>query len=55
VIDWGAFFGALKKIGYSDGLSPEIFGHNLKEVPPEEGARLGLKWTQELMRKHGAL
>jgi sugar phosphate isomerase/epimerase len=55
VIDWAAFFGALKKIGYADGLSPEIFGHNLKATPPEEGARLGLKWTQELLRKHGVL
>jgi sugar phosphate isomerase/epimerase len=55
VVDWSAFFGALKKIGYADGLSPEIFGHNLKATPPEEGARLGLKWTQELMRKHGVL
>jgi sugar phosphate isomerase/epimerase len=55
VVDWAAFFGALKKIGYTDGLSPEIFGHNLKATPPEEGARIGLKWTQELMRKHGVL
>jgi sugar phosphate isomerase/epimerase len=55
IVDFGAFFGALKKIGYNDGLSPEIFGHGLKNTPPEEGARLGLKFTQEVMRKHGVL
>lgn len=55
VIDFNAFFGALKKIGYTDGVSPEIFGRGLKSVPPEEGARLGLRTTQEAMKKAGVL
>jgi sugar phosphate isomerase/epimerase len=55
VIDFRAFFGALKKIGYADGVSPEIFGRGLKEMQPEEGARLGLKTTTDVMRKAGVL
>lgn len=55
VIDFNEFFGALKKIGYSDGVSPEIFGRGLKAIPPEEGAKLGLRTTQEAMRKAGVL
>lgn len=55
IIDWNAFFGALKKIGYTDGVSPEVFGRGLKDIPPEEGATLGLKTTTEVMRKAGVL
>src|SRR6266481_4053821 len=39
VIDLPAFFQALKNIGYSDGVSPEVFGRGLKNMPPEEGAK----------------
>jgi sugar phosphate isomerase/epimerase len=53
VIDFKAFFGALKKIGYEDGVSPEVFGHGLKDMPPEEGARLGLKHTRAVMLSAG--
>ncbi len=55
VIDFNAFFGALKKIGYNGGVSPEVFGRGLKDIPPEEGAKLGLKTTTEVMRKAGVL
>jgi sugar phosphate isomerase/epimerase len=55
VVDFGAFFGALKKIGYAGGVSPEIFGRGIKAMPPEESARLGLKQTQDVMRKAGVL
>jgi sugar phosphate isomerase/epimerase len=55
IVDFATFFGALKRIGYTDGVSPEIFGHGLRQTPPEEGARTGLKWTQEIMRKYGVL
>ena len=55
IIDWPAFFGALRKIGYADGVSPEVFGRGLKDIPPEEGATLGLKTTTEVMRKAGVL
>lgn len=55
IIDFNAFFGALKKIGYNGGVSPEVFGRGLKDIPPEEGAKLGLKMTTEVMRKAGVL
>lgn len=53
VIDLAAFFQALKKIGYSDGVSPEVFGRGLKNIPPEEGAKMGLETTRAVMRKAG--
>jgi sugar phosphate isomerase/epimerase len=53
VIDWTAFFGALQKIGYADGISPEVFGRGLKDMPPDKGAGLGLKYTLEVMKKAG--
>ena len=34
IIDFNAFFGALRKIGYEDGVSPEVFGRGLKDMPP---------------------
>lgn len=51
VINWVEFFQALKKIGYEDGLSPEIFGRGLREMAPEEGAKLGLETALAMMRK----
>ncbi len=53
VINWVEFFQALKKIGYEDGLSPEVFGRGLREMAPEEGARLGLETSLTVMRKAG--
>jgi sugar phosphate isomerase/epimerase len=55
IIDFNAFFGALKKIGYTDGVSPEVFGRGLKDIPPEQGAALGLKTTTAVMKKAGVL
>jgi sugar phosphate isomerase/epimerase len=55
IIDWNAFFGALKKVGYADGVSPEVFGRGLKEMPPDEGAALGLRTTRSVMQQAGAL
>jgi sugar phosphate isomerase/epimerase len=55
IIDWNTFFGALKRINYTDAISPEVFGRGLKDMPPEDGARLGLKTTTEMMRKAGVL
>jgi sugar phosphate isomerase/epimerase len=55
IIDFNAFFGALKKIGYNGGVSPEVFGRGLKDIPPEQGAKLGLKTTAEVMKKAGVL
>ena len=51
--DLVGFLRALKKIGYQDGISPEVFGRGLKDMPPEEGAKLGLSATMAVMRKAG--
>jgi len=55
VEDLAGFFQALKKTGYEDGVSPEVFGRGLKDMPPEEGARLGLETTTAVMKKAGVL
>jgi sugar phosphate isomerase/epimerase len=52
VIDFKGFLQTLQKIGYEDGLSPEVFGR-FKAMPPEEGARLGLETARSVMRKAG--
>jgi len=53
VIDLIGFFQALKTIGYADGVSPEPLGRIPKEMPPEQGARLGLESALAVMRKAG--
>ncbi len=53
VIDLVAFFRALKKIGYSDAVSPEPIGRVPAEMPEEEGAQLGLVTTRAMMKKAG--
>lgn len=53
VADLVGFFQALRRIGYSDGVSPEVFGRGLKEMTPEAGARLGLDTTRAVMKKAG--
>ncbi|HYM09871.1 MAG TPA: sugar phosphate isomerase/epimerase family protein [Bryobacterales bacterium] len=55
VIDLVGFFHALQKIGYADGVSVEVFGRGLKDMPPEEGARLGLEAGRKVLRKAGVL
>lgn len=53
IIDWTAFFGALKKIGYEHGVSPEVFGRGLKDMTPEAGAKLGFDTSTAVMKKAG--
>jgi sugar phosphate isomerase/epimerase len=53
IIDLVGFLQALKTIGYADGISPEPLGRVPAEMPPEEGARLGLETTLAMMRKAG--
>jgi sugar phosphate isomerase/epimerase len=55
VIDLTGFFHALRQIGYQEGVSVEVFGRGLKEMPPEEGARLGLETTRKVMRQAGVI
>jgi sugar phosphate isomerase/epimerase len=52
VIDLVGFLRALQKIGYTDALSVEVFGR-LKDVPPEEAARMGLNASLGVFRKAG--
>jgi sugar phosphate isomerase/epimerase len=49
------FFQALKRIGYTDGVSPEPLGRIPKDMAPEEGARLGLDSGLAIMRKAGVI
>lgn len=53
VINLKGFLQALKKIGYDDALSVEVFGRGLKEMPPEEAARLGFEAATRVMREAG--
>jgi len=53
VINLVAFLQALKEIGYADGVSPEVFGRGLKDLAPEEGAKMGLETTRAILRKAG--
>ena len=51
IIDLMGFFGALKQIGYADGISPEPLGRVPAEMSPEEAARLALQTTLAVMKK----
>ena len=53
IIDLMGFFGALKKIGYADGISPEPLGRVPPEMSPEEASRLALQTTTAVMTKAG--
>ena len=53
VIDLPGFFRALQQVGYEHGISPEVLGRGLREMPGEEGAKLGLQSTLAVMRKAG--
>ena len=55
VIDLTGFLHALRQIGYNDGVSVEVFGRGLKEMPPEEGARLGFEYASRVMRGAGVI
>jgi sugar phosphate isomerase/epimerase len=53
VIDLNSFLHALKKIGYEDSLSVEVFGRGLKEMPPSESALLCLSYSRAALKKAG--
>ena len=53
VIDLVGFLQTLKQIGYEGGISPEPLGRIPKDMPPEEGAKLGLDTALAVMRKAG--
>jgi len=52
VINLTGFVQALQKIGYTDALSVEVFGR-LKNVPPEQAAKMGLDAALSVFRKAG--
>ncbi len=52
VINLVGFLRALQSIGYTDALSVEVFGR-LKDVPPEEAARMGLEASLGVFHKAG--
>lgn len=53
VIDLTGFLHALRKIGYQDSLSVEVFGRGLKEKPPEQSALLCLTYGRAALQKAG--
>lgn len=53
IIDLSAFFHALQKAGYADGVSPEPLGRVPNEMSAEEGAKLALDTTRAAMKKAG--
>ena len=53
VIDLVGFLHALQKAGYKDSLSVEVFGRGLKEMPPDEAARLCLESGRATLKKAG--
>jgi len=52
VINLTGFVQALHKIGYTDALSVEVFGR-LKNVPPDQAAKMGLDASLAVFRKAG--
>jgi sugar phosphate isomerase/epimerase len=52
VINLVGFLKALQTIGYTDALSVEVFGR-LKDVPPEQAAKMGLDASLAVFRKAG--
>ncbi len=50
VIDLAGFFRTLRQIGYEGGVSPEPIGRIPKDMPPEEGAALGLRTALAVMK-----
>jgi sugar phosphate isomerase/epimerase len=55
VIDLNGFFRALKRIGYADAMSVEVFGRGLKDMTPDAAAKLGADTAKAAMRRAGVL
>jgi len=53
IIDLVGFFQALKKIGYTAGVSPEPLGRIPADMSADDAARLALETTLAVMRKAG--
>jgi len=55
IIDLVGFFKALKKAGYTEGVSPEPLGRIYPSMAPDEAAKLALDTTLAVMRKAGVI
>lgn len=53
VINLTGFLRALRQIGYEDGLSLEVFGRGLKQMPPEQSAKMCLEAGQKALQAAG--
>ncbi len=53
VIDLTGFLKALRKAGYREGVSVEVFGRGLDKMDPREGARLGYQTGLAAMQRAG--
>jgi len=53
IINLTGFLQALQKIGYEDSLSVEVFGRGLKQMPPQESAKLCLESSVAVFKKAG--
>jgi len=53
VINLTGFLQTLQKIGYSDALSVEVFGRNLKSFPPAQAAKMGFDASVAVFKKAG--
>jgi sugar phosphate isomerase/epimerase len=53
VINLTGFLSALRHIGYEDGLSIEVFGRGLKQMPPERAAKMCLEAGRSALQAAG--
>jgi len=53
VINLTGFLRALSQIGYEDGLSIEVFGRGLKQMPPDQSAALCLEAGRKALQAAG--
>lgn len=53
IIDFKGFFGALQRIGYTDAVSPEVFGRGLQKMSLAEAAKLTCGASKTVMAKYG--
>jgi sugar phosphate isomerase/epimerase len=55
VINLTGFLTALRRINYEDGLSIEVFGRGLKQLPPEQSAKMCLEAGQKALQAAGII
>jgi len=50
IADLKGVFQTLRKIGYEDGVSPEIFGRGIKDMPLDQAVQMGYETTAQAIR-----